>query len=87
MLKGDNDKKQKDIETSKTYQGITPANMGCRTYICSNASGEAGTSGRGNITPVTLNLLRLGILSKRDVYKFYKLLGAKLEIARECYFE
>ena len=75
-----------DADFNKVYydQGITPATMGCRTYICANINGEAGTKGRGNIAPLTINLPRLGILSKGDVDKFYKLLDSKLELAREA---
>lgn len=75
-----------DADFNKFYydKGITPATMGCRTYICSNVNGEAGTKGRGNIAPVTINLPRLGILAKGDMDKFYKLLQSKLELAREA---
>ncbi len=75
-----------DSDFNKFYydRGITPATMGCRTYICSNVNGEPGTKGRGNIAPLTINLPRLGILAKGDENKFYKLLQDKLELAREA---
>ncbi|MBZ9632884.1 anaerobic ribonucleoside-triphosphate reductase [Clostridium sp. FP1] len=75
-----------DADFNKFYydQGITPATMGCRTYVCSNINGEAGTKGRGNIAPATINLPRLGILAKGNVDKFYKLLYVKLELCREA---
>jgi anaerobic ribonucleoside-triphosphate reductase len=75
-----------DADFNKFYydKGITPATMGCRTYVCSNVNGEAGTKGRGNIAPVTINLPRLGILAKGDMNKFYKLLQVKLELSREA---
>jgi len=75
-----------DADFNKLYydQGITPATMGCRTYLCSNINGEAGTKGRGNIAPLTVNLPRLGILAKGDVDKFYRLLNSKLELSREA---
>ncbi len=75
-----------DADFNKLYydRGITPATMGCRTYICANVNGEEGTKGRGNIAPLTINLPRLGLLAKGDVDKFYKLLQSKLELAREA---
>ncbi|PWJ42315.1 anaerobic ribonucleoside triphosphate reductase [Sediminitomix flava] len=38
-----------------------PATMGCRTRLSSNRHGSNGKSGRGNISPVTINLTKLGI--------------------------
>ncbi|WP_026883336.1 anaerobic ribonucleoside-triphosphate reductase [Clostridium akagii] len=74
-----------DSDFNKFYydQGIIPATMGCRTYVCSNVNGEEGPKGRGNIAPVTINLPRIGILAKGSVDEFYKLLDNKLQIARE----
>lgn len=74
-----------DADFNKFYydQGIVPATMGCRTYICSNCNGEAGTKGRGNIAPTTINLPRLGILAKNDIDKFFTLLNSRLELAKE----
>ncbi|MBC2581280.1 anaerobic ribonucleoside-triphosphate reductase [Clostridium sp. DJ247] len=74
-----------DSDFNKFYydQGIIPATMGCRTYICSNVNGEAGTKGRGNIAPTTINLPRLGIVAKRDIERFFKLLDSKLDLAKE----
>lgn len=74
-----------DSDFNKVYydQGIIPATMGCRTYVCSNCNGEAGAKGRGNIAPTTINLPRLGILAKHDVEKFFLLLDSKLDLAKE----
>ena len=74
-----------DADFNKAYydSGVMPATMGCRTYIMSNINGEPGTKGRGNIAPTTINLPRIGILAKGDVDKFFKLLDARLELARE----
>lgn len=74
-----------DADFNKFYydKGVIPATMGCRTYICSNINGEPGTKGRGNIAPTTINLPRLGILAKKDINKFFKLLDARLELAKE----
>lgn len=75
-----------DADFNKYYydMGVTPATMGCRTYICSNVNGEPGTKGRGNIAPTTLNLPRLGLLAKGDVERFYSLLDNRLELAKEA---
>ena len=75
-----------DADFNKFYydQGILPATMGCRTYVCSNVNGEAGTKGRGNIAPTTINLPRIGILAKGDIDRFYSLLDGRLELAREA---
>lgn len=74
-----------DADFNKKYydQGILPATMGCRTYICSNVNGPAGVEGRGNNAPVTINLVRLGILAKGDVDKFFKMFDEKIDLAEE----
>ncbi|OAA91692.1 anaerobic ribonucleoside triphosphate reductase [Clostridium coskatii] len=74
-----------DADFNKAYydKGVIPATMGCRTYVCSNVNGDPGVKGRGNIAPVTINLPRLGILSKGNVSKFFGLLQGKLELAKE----
>ncbi|ACO84673.1 anaerobic ribonucleoside triphosphate reductase [Clostridium botulinum] len=74
-----------DSDFNKEYydKGIIPATMGCRTYVCSNISGEEGPAGRGNIAPTTINLPRVGILAKKDINKFFNLLDNRLELARE----
>ncbi len=75
-----------DADFNKAYydQGVLPATMGCRTYVCSNVNGEPGTKGRGNIAPTTINLPRIGIVSKGDVEKFFSILDSRLELAREA---
>lgn len=75
-----------DADFNKAYydKGIVPATMGCRTYVISNINGEAGTKGRGNIAPVTINLPRIGILSKGDTNKFFSLLDQRLELCHEA---
>jgi ribonucleoside-triphosphate reductase len=74
-----------DSSFNKKYydEGVLPATMGCRTYVCSNINGEPGTKGRGNIAPTTINLPRIGILSKGDVNKFFELLDLRLNLAKE----
>lgn len=74
-----------DADFNKKFydQGIIPATMGCRTYVCSNVNGEPGTKGRGNIAPTTINLPRLGIIAKGDLDIFFKLLGEKLNLASD----
>lgn len=75
-----------DADFNKFYydQGIVPATMGCRTYICSNVNGEAGTKGRGNIAPATINLPRLGIIANKDINKFFELLDNRLNLVRDA---
>lgn len=64
-------------------QGIKPATMGCRTYVCSNINGDIGAEGRGNIAPTTINLPRIGILAKGDINKFFELFDEKIKLASE----
>ncbi|GLC31024.1 anaerobic ribonucleoside-triphosphate reductase [Clostridium omnivorum] len=75
-----------DADFNKAYydKGYMPATMGCRTYVMSNINGEPGTKGRGNIAPTTINLPRVGILAKGDIDKFFSLLDARLELAKEA---
>lgn len=74
-----------DADFNKEYydKGILPATMGCRTYVCSNCNGEPGTKGRGNIAPTTINLPRLGLMSKGNKDKFFELLQTRLENAKD----
>ncbi|OFI06156.1 anaerobic ribonucleoside-triphosphate reductase [Clostridium acetireducens DSM 10703] len=74
-----------DADFNKKYydKGILPATMGCRTYICSNVNGEAGTKGRGNIAPTTINLPRIALISKNNLSKFFSLLDSRLELSKE----
>lgn len=75
-----------DSDFNKAYfdKGIVPATMGCRTYVCANVNGEEGTKGRGNIAPSTINLPRIGIMSKGDIEKFFNLLDTRLNQAKEA---
>jgi anaerobic ribonucleoside-triphosphate reductase len=72
-----------DFNKEMYDQGIVPAIMGCRTYIMSNVNGEIGPKSRGNNSPHTMNLPRLGIRSKKDINKFFELLDETLLLARE----
>lgn len=74
-----------DADFNKEYydQGILPATMGCRTYVCSNINGPEGPAKRGNIAPTTINLPRIGILAKGDLNKFFSLLESRLQLAKE----
>lgn len=69
-----------DADFNKEYydMGYEPATMGCRTYVLSNCNGEAGTEGRGNIAPVSMNLPRMGILANDDINKFFEILDLRL---------
>jgi len=75
-----------DADFNKVYydQGVLPATMGCRTYVCGNVNGEPGTKGRGNIAPATINLPRIGIIAKGDLDKFFSLLDSRLELAKDA---
>jgi ribonucleoside-triphosphate reductase len=42
-------------------KGILAATMGCRTRIMDNVNGPVTPKGRGNIAPVSMNLVQLGI--------------------------
>lgn len=74
-----------DADFNKQYydQGILPATMGCRTYLCSNINGPAGVEGRGNNAPATINLVRLGILAKGDINKFFEMFDEKIDLAEK----
>jgi ribonucleoside-triphosphate reductase (formate) len=74
-----------DADFNKLYydMGIIPSTMGCRTYVCSNVNGDPGPKGRGNIAPTTINLPRIGIMSKGNIDKFFKLLDERLSLSYE----
>lgn len=78
-----------DATFNKKYydEGVIPATMGCRTYVCSNVNGEPGTKGRGNIAPTTINLPRIGIIAKGDIDKFFSALDIRLELAKDSLIE
>jgi ribonucleoside-triphosphate reductase len=72
-----------DFNLEYFNKGIYPSTMGCRTYIMSNVNGAPGTDGRGNIAPVTLNIVRLAIKANKNVNKFFKLLEELIEKAKD----
>ncbi|GHU52534.1 hypothetical protein FACS189496_2820 [Bacilli bacterium] len=49
----------------------------------SNINGAPGTSGRGNICPVTINIVRLASQAKNDVNKFFELFENIIEECRK----
>ncbi|TXE79061.1 anaerobic ribonucleoside triphosphate reductase [Campylobacter peloridis] len=61
------------------------AYMGCRTRVMANVYDESKeiTSGRGNLSFTSINLVRLAIGSKGDLELFYSLLKEKLELVYE----
>lgn len=73
-----------DADFNKEYydKGILPATMGCRTYLLPNVNGKPGVEGRGNNAPCTINLVRLAILAKKDVDKFFNELIKMCELAK-----
>ena len=74
-----------DADFNKEYydKGYVPATMGCRTYLMKNVNGEPGCKGRGNIAPTTVNLPRIGLQAKGDIDKFFEILDARLNLAKE----
>ena len=74
-----------DADFNKEYydRGYVPATMGCRTYLMKNVNGEPGCKGRGNIAPTTLNLPRIGLQANKNLTKFYEILDARLELAKD----
>ena len=53
--------------------------MGCRTRVADNINGEETPIGRGNIAPVTLNLVRMAIKAgKGNIDKFFEILDYML---------
>lgn len=72
-----------DFNKEHVELGYLPAITGARDYVMSNANGEGGVAGRGNIAYVTLNLPRLGLLANGDESRFFELLSERLDIARE----
>ena len=72
-----------DFNLKYYNQGILPATMGCRTYICSNVNGEEGPNRRGNNAPTTINLPRIGIEAQGDLDTFWHLLDQRLNLAKD----
>lgn len=58
------------------------AYMGCRTRVMGNVHDKTReiSYGRGNLSFTTINLPRLGLESKGDISRFYKLLDSKMEL-------
>ena len=67
-------------------RGIVAATLGCRTATLANINAkdksQEGPSGRGNIAPVSINLVRLGIEAKGDWNKFFKSLGVIMDMCK-----
>lgn len=61
------------------------AYMGCRTRVMANVYDESKeiTSGRGNLSFTSINLVRLAIEAKGNLELFYSLLKEKLELVCE----
>jgi ribonucleoside-triphosphate reductase len=66
-----------DFNLEYYKKGTIPSTMGCRTYVMSNINGPHGVDGRGNIAPVTMNIVRLAIQAGRgNIKEFFKLYDA-----------
>lgn len=72
-----------DCSLSLPYyeKGIIAATMGCRTDVLANINGPEGPNGRGNNSPVSMNLPRLGIEAKGDWNKFFKSLDKLMDLS------
>lgn len=71
-----------DAECNKPFyeKGILTDIMGCRTRVMDNINGETQPIGRGNIAPVTMNLVRMSIKAgKGNIDKFFEILDYMLE--------
>lgn len=70
-----------DCSLSLPYyeKGIIAATMGCRTDVLANINGPEGPAGRGNNSPVSMNLPRLAIEAKGDWNKFFKSLDKLMD--------
>ena len=78
-----------DVTTASEHfevSGIYSHN--CRTFVLGNVNGEEVSEGRGNLFPTTLNLPRIALVSKGEVFNkdlnsFFKILKQKLDIVKE----
>lgn len=57
------------------------ATMGCRTRVYENRFGPKTSIGRGNLSFTTINLPKLAIEAKGDIYKFYASVTKYTELA------
>lgn len=68
-----------DINLPFYEKGVLIDIMGCRTRIADNINGEETPIGRGNIAPVTMNLVRMAIKAgKGNIDKFFEILDYML---------
>lgn len=65
------------------------AYMGCRTRVMGNAydSSREIVEGRGNLSFTTINLPRIGILCRKDIKKFYRILDKRLDLVKRQLLE
>lgn len=65
-------------------QGILLNLMGCRTRVAENINGPSIPAGRGNIAPVTMNLVKLALRAGRgNIDKFFEYLDEMLVSSEE----
>ena len=68
-----------DINLPFYEKGVYTDVMGCRTRVMDNINGEETPVGRGNIAPVTLNLVRMAIKAGNgNIDKFFEILDYML---------
>lgn len=69
-----------DASFNKKY-GDEVSYMGCRTRTIANINGEEVSAGRGNITPITINLPRIALKAgKNNIEGFFKGLDDILDL-------
>lgn len=69
-----------DPETEIAY-------MGCRTRVLANINGKDTVKGRGNLSFTTVNLVKLSLLARGNVDRFYELLDEQIEIIKDQLLE
>jgi len=70
-----------DSSFNSVYGDEEVAYMGCRTRVMGNINGPEVTDGRGNLSFTSINLVRLGIRSGRDMALFWKYLDETMDFA------
>lgn len=73
-------------EMKKNYEGNVFSPMGCRSFLSTwkDENGEYKFEGRFNQGVVSINLPQLGIVSKGDEEKFWRIFDERLELCKEA---
>lgn len=73
-----------DSKTNRTADPHKIGIMGCRTRVVSNLYGEESGLNRGNVACVTINLVQLAFLAKKDSADFLERLDKALKQSKEA---